>query len=134
MSITRTLAAAFAIAALGASTAQAQPLDPPASTASPATKAQQLDMHASTAIGAAKAQPKQDLRSADARDAVRNPRNVDVTSPPAHIAPAAAVDTNSGVDWTAIAIGSAMGLLAIGGLAGLNSLRMRRLHRPRTVA
>ncbi|HEX4690926.1 MAG TPA: hypothetical protein VH276_09545 [Solirubrobacteraceae bacterium] len=134
MSITRTLAAAFAIVALGASAAQAQPLDPPASTATPATKAQQLDMHASTAVAAANAQHKQDLRSADARDAVRNPRNVDVTPRPTHDAPTATVDTDSGVDWTAIAIGSAMGLLAIGGLAGLNSVRMRRLHRPRTVA
>jgi hypothetical protein len=137
MRITRTLAAAFAIAALGASTAQARPLDPPLATASPAAKAQQLDMHASTAIAAAKTQHKQDLRSADARYAVHNPRNVDVTSRPAQIAPTTkvvAVDTDSGVDWTSIAIGSALGLLAIGGLAGLNSLRMRRLHRPRTVA
>jgi hypothetical protein len=118
MRITRTLAAALAIAALGASTAQAQP----------------LDMHASTAIAAAKAQHKQDLRSADARDAIRNPRNFDVPSRHAPTVKVAAVDASSGTDWTAIAIGSGLGLLAIGGLFALNSLRVRRLHGPRTVA
>ena len=43
MRIIRTLAAAFAIAAPGASTAQARSIDPPVSTAIPAAKAAQLD-------------------------------------------------------------------------------------------
>jgi hypothetical protein len=129
MRITRTLAAALTIAALGASTAQAQP----------------MDMHTSTAIAAAKAQHKQDLRSADARDAIRNPRSFSAASrrlpgPPtwptriAPIAHATSADPDPAVDWTSIAIGSAIGLLALGGLAGLASLRIRRLHRPHTVA
>jgi hypothetical protein len=132
MRITRTLAAALAIAALGGSAAQARIAD--LHSPVPQTQTQPANMHASTAIAASKAQHAQDLRSADARDAVRNPRNVgEASTRPAQIAPASkpvAVDTDPGVDWTGIAIGAGLGLLAIAGLAGLNSHRIHRAHRP----
>jgi hypothetical protein len=130
MRITRTLAAALAITALGGSAAQARVAD----LHSPTPQQQPANIHASTATAAAKAQHVQDLRSADARDAVRNPRNVgEASTRPAQIAPATkivAVDTDPGVDWTGIAIGAGLGLLAIAGLAGLNSHRIHRAHRP----
>jgi hypothetical protein len=101
-------------------------------------------MHASTAQAAARAQQKQDLRSPDARDAARHPRDAvnAATRPlpgpptwPAHpqaIAPAPALETTggSGIDWAPIAIGVAASLLAMAGLLALNSRRTRRLHRP----
>jgi hypothetical protein len=130
MSISRKLAAALAIAAVAvpAATAQAQP----------------ADMHASVAQAAAKANERQDLRSADARDAAIHPRGpghpvnalgataVDsasqkplpgaptwpVNPQPIKSAPAAEpVDTGDGVDWTTIALGIAGSLIAVGGLA-----------------
>ena len=121
MSITRTLAATLAIAALGVSGAQAQP----------------ADMHASTAIAAAEAQKHQDLRSADARDATVNARTPDapahahVVSSPVKAVP---VTTESGVDWLAIAIGAGLGVTAMTALVAVNSRRVRRLQRPRVTA
>jgi hypothetical protein len=133
MSTTRTLAAALTIAVLGASGAQAQP----------------ADMHASTASAAAKAQPKQDLRSADARDAALNPRDAGeqarraLPGPPtwpshaqviAPTAKAAPVDSESGVDWLPIAIGAGISLVAMTGLVALNNRRVRRPRRARITA
>ena len=130
MSITRTLAATLAIAVLGVSGAQAQP----------------ADMHASTAMAAAEARLKQDLRSADARDAALHPRDArepaghGVPGPPtwpshpqviAPAAEAAPVDTGSGVDWLPIVIGAGISVLAMAGLVTLNNRRVRRLHRAR---
>jgi hypothetical protein len=84
MSITRTLIATLAIAALAVPAAQAQP----------------ADMHASVAQAAAKTQQKQDLRSADARDAARHPRTPDhaIQAPAAtkHEQDARPRDTNVG--------------------------------------
>src|SRR5215208_472255 len=114
MSTTRTLAAALAIALLGASGAQARPADmPPA----------QADMHASPAIAADKARPNQDLRPPGARDAgqrVREPAQVAVPDPPRAIAPAAKT-APSGVDWLPIALGSGLTLVVMFGLVALNS-------------
>src|SRR4051794_29823407 len=129
MSITRTLAAALAIGALVAPAAQAQP----------------ADMHQHLARTSAQAQNRQDMRSPDAQDAARHPRDAGSAARgalpgpptwPAHpqaIAPAPAVETTdgSGVDWTPIMLGVAASLLAMAGLVALNSRRMRRLHRPR---
>jgi hypothetical protein len=135
MSITRTLAAALAIGALAVPAAQAQP----------------ADMHASVAQAAAKAQNKQDLRSADARDAAQHPRGataVESTTQagpptwPAHPqpltpAPAAEVTdggTGNGINWTTIGLGIAGSLLAVSGLAALTTRRSRRLQRLRAAA
>ena len=133
MSITRTLAAALAIAALAVPAAQAQP----------------ADKHASVAQAAAKAQNKQDLRSADARDAAQHPRSAtaveSTTQPgpptwPAHPQPltpapvAEVTDGGTGIDWTTIGLGIAGSLLAVSGLAALTSRRSRRLQRLRATA
>jgi Ni/Co efflux regulator RcnB len=161
MSITRTLIATLAIAALAVPAAQAQP----------------ADMHASVAQAAAKTQQKQDLRSADARDAatkheqaprphednvgaytpgavpavsypsgatadnsgtrpsVPGPPTWPVNPEPITPAPAAKVtDRGNGVDRTTIGLGIAGGLLAVGGLAALTSRRSRRTQRLRITA
>src|SRR5215213_9167540 len=114
----RMLAAALAIAALGASGAQAQPADP----------------HGPTIILPVDAAQQQDLRSPDARYAAQSPR--DAGSPaaralpgpptwPSHpqvIAPAvvaAPANTDSGLDWVPIAIGAGVSLLAMAALLGL---------------
>ena len=154
MSITRTLAAALAIAALGASAAQAQPADMHASTAIAAAKARQKqDLRSPDARDAAQnrrdagtATQKQDLRSADARDAAQNPRIAGEPAPralpgaptwPSHpqvIAPAAKpapVSSNPGVDWLPIAIGAGLSLLAMAVLVAFNNRRVRRLQRVR---
>jgi hypothetical protein len=145
MKITPTLTTALAIAALivPATAAQAQP----------------ADMHASTAIAAAQAreqaQPKQDLRSADARDAAMHPRGFGhaVNAPgatakdsasvkpapgiqqaptwpvdpkPVTSAPAAQPSSaDDGVDWTTIGIGIAGSLMAVGLLALVANRRTR---------
>jgi hypothetical protein len=140
MSITRKLAAALAVVALAAA---------------PAAQAKPADMHASVAQAAAKTQEKQDLRSADARDAAEHPRGpghavdapgataVDsatlpgspksgVNPQPLTPAPVAEVsDGGNGVDWTTIGLGIAGSLLAVGGIAALTSRRSRRLQRLR---
>jgi hypothetical protein len=142
MSITRTLAAALAIAVLAVPAAQAQP----------------ADMHGSVAQAAAQAQNKQDLRSADARDAAENPRAAGhaVTAPgatavesatqpgpptwpanpqPLTSAPVAEVtDGGTGIDWTTIGLGIAGSLVAVSGLAVLTTRRSRRLQRLRATA
>ena len=88
MKITPTLTTALAVAAL---------IVPAAAQAQPA------DMHASTAIAAARAreqaQPKQDLRSADARDAAMHPRGPGhpVNSPGATAVDSASVKPAPGV-------------------------------------
>jgi hypothetical protein len=129
MTITRTLVAALAAAALAVpAAAQAKPVS---------------DMHASTAIAAAQAQ-QQDHRSPDARDAaagryvavhaVNAPGATAVdsqstkplagaptwpTNPqPVKPAPATTVaKSDDGVDWTTIALGIAGSLIAVGALA-----------------
>jgi hypothetical protein len=124
MKLTHTLTTALATAALiiPAAGAQAQP----------------ADMHASTAIAAAQAQHKQDLRSADARDAAIHPRGPGhpVNAPgatavssqsliPAEKAPVpAAQPSDGGTDWTTVLIGIAGALAAVGGIA----LVMNRRH------
>jgi len=136
MSTTRTLAAALAIAAIAVPAAQAQP----------------ADMHASLAQATAKTQNKQDLRSADARDAAQNPVNAPGTSAvesatqpgpptwPAHPQPltpapvAEVTDGDTGINWTTIGLGIAGSLLAVSGLAALTSRRSRRLQRFRATA
>jgi hypothetical protein len=75
MTTTRTLAAALAIAALAVPAAHAQP----------------TDIHTPTAQAAAKAQSKQDLRSADTREAAVGPREQD----PRHLQ-AGAISTRTG--------------------------------------
>jgi len=118
MSITRTLAATLAAGAIIAPAASAQP----------------ADMHASTAqAAAAEQQPKQDLRSADARDAAQNPRGVaDTARPPAAQpitpAPVAEAPDSGGINWTTIWIGIAGSLVAVSGLALLVG-RSRRIPR-----
>jgi hypothetical protein len=133
MSITRTLAAALAIGALAVPAAQAQP----------------ADIHAPLARAAAEAQNKQDLRSADARDAAQHPRGAaageSTTLPgpptwPAHPKPltpapvAEAGDGGTGITWTTIGLGIAGSLLAVSGLAALTTRRSRRLQRLRAAA
>jgi hypothetical protein len=129
MRTTAKLAAALAIAALGAPAAQAQP----------------PDMHASTAQALA---AQQDLRSPDARDAALHPRPVHEarqTPPgmptwPAHPKPLApphqvkAGDSGSGVDWAPIAIGGGITVVLIGGLGAVSMRRVRRPARSRATA
>jgi hypothetical protein len=117
------------------------------------------DVHASVALAGAKAQQKQDLRSADARDAAapRRPVNApganaqqkqdlrsadarDAAAPrpvnPRPIAPAPVVhasDTGSGIDWTTIGLGIAGSLLVLGGIAAV-ALHSRRVSRTRVAA
>ena len=114
------------------------------------------DVHASVALAGAKAQQKQDLRSADARDAAtpRRPVNapgataVDSATRPAlpgpptwpvnprPIAPAPVVHasvTGSGIDWTTIGLGIAGSLLVLGGIAAV-ALHSRRISRTRVAA
>ena len=160
MSITRTLIATLAIAALAVPAAQAQP----------------ADMHASVAQAAAKTQQKQDLRSADARDAatkhdqdarpheenvaaytpgaipavsypsgatadhpvtrpsVPGPPTWPVNPEPITPAPAAKVtDRGNGVDSTTIGLGIAGSVLALAALVGI-ARRTRRLERARITA
>jgi hypothetical protein len=133
MSITRTLAAALAIGALAVPAAQAQP----------------ADIHSPLARAAAEAHNKQDLRSADARDAAQRPRSADAsgTQPgaptwPAHpqpITPAPAAEVTdggngNGINWTTIGLGIAGSLLAVSGLAALTTRRSRRQQRLRAAA
>ena len=143
MTIRRTLAVALAATAIAA----------PAATA-----AQPADMHASTAIAAANAQQRQDLRGEHAKDAALHPgvseavnapgaSVVDSQSKSTPVAPGqptwavnpkplppvaaqAAVKSDDGVDWTTIALGSGISLLAIGGIAALTS-RSKGLPRTR---
>jgi hypothetical protein len=135
MSTIRTLAAALAVAAVAAPGAQAKPA---------AENPAQADMHASTAL----AQPRQDLRSADARDAAKPhvrgpamtpapgqptwPENPQVLIPPKTTQPAPHAD--SGVDWVTIGIGVAGSVLAISGVVLVASRRSRRLQRARAIA
>jgi hypothetical protein len=133
----RTLVLALAIAALGASGAQAKP-----SAESPhAHSSAQQDMHASVAIAAAKARQQQDLRSPDARDAQLHPRGVGAVAPDAvrDAAPAtqanaqpvasagkpAPVHSDGGVDWTPILIAVGASLLALAAIAALTGRRTR---------
>jgi hypothetical protein len=143
MRLTTTLAAALAIAVLGAAGAQAKPVDSSALAA-------QKDMHASTAIAAAKERESQDLRSPDARDAAVHPRRAVPVAPDAvrdaapatqanaqPVAPAekpAPAHSDPGVDWLPIALGVAASLLAIASLVALNSRRSRRPQRARVAA
>lgn len=158
MTITRTLAAALATAALAAPAAEAQPADMHAPAALAAAQQREqgptqdrrsadaidADMHASTAQAAAQQRPKWDLRSADAIDAARNPQPVSrpaqlpsgrpagpqpVTPVPAVQAP----DGGSGIEWTTIGLGIAGSLLAVSMIAALVH-RSRRLQRPRVTA
>ncbi len=130
---TRTLAAALAIAALAVPAAQAQP----------------ADIHAPLARAAAEAQNKQDLRSADARDAAQHPRGATAVESavqpgpptwPVHPQPltpapvAEVTDGGTGIQWTTIGLGIAGSLLAVGGLAALTTRRSRRLQRLRAAA
>jgi hypothetical protein len=110
MTLSRIVAVALAFAAFVTPTA--------------AFAAQPPDMHASTAIAAA--QERQDLRSADARDAARTPRS---PGHPSEVAPAPAAeptDGGSGVDWTPIVLAAGIAVLAIGG-AGLVASRRTRV-------
>ena len=127
MRTTRTLVAALAIIGLAVPAAQAQP----------------TDIHSPQAKAAATAHTRQDLRSADARDAAVNPQrrvpavnapgataadSASVTGPaPAQVVTATGDD---GIDWTTIAIGIAGSLIAVGGL-GLLLGRRRRTARVR---
>ncbi|MGH2969173.1 MAG: hypothetical protein ACRDK0_08925, partial [Solirubrobacteraceae bacterium] len=122
MTIIRTLAAALAVAALAVPAAHAKP----------------ADMNPSVAQAGSQVQEKQDLRSADARDAALHPRRpadavnapgataVDSATRPGQPqpitqAPAAKVtDGGTGIDWTTIGLGVAGSLLAVSGLAALN--------------
>jgi hypothetical protein len=127
MKISPTLTTALAVAALivPAAAAQAEP----------------ADMHASTAIAAAQAreqaQTKQDLRSADARDAAQHPRGfshavnapgataVDSATKPGVVTTApVAPPSDDGIDWTTVLFGIAGTLIAVGGIA----LVMNRRH------
>ncbi len=142
MTIRRTLAAALAATAIAAPAASAQP----------------PDMHASTAQAAAQAQQRQDLRGEHARDAALRPRVseavnapgasvVDSQSKSTPVAPGqptwavnpkplppvtaqASTKSDDGVDWTTIALGLGISLLAIGGIAALTS-RSKGLPRTR---
>lgn len=135
MNITRTLAAALAAVALTAPSALARPADmhaPPAKAGSAQQKSQT---------------PTQDLRSADAQDAARNPRDArEAARPrpgpptwpayPQPITPTPVVEapgSGGGIDWTTIGLGIAGSLLAVSGLAVLAS-RSRRIQRPRISA
>ena len=146
MSTTRKLAAVLAIGALAApAAAQAKP----------------MDMHASTALTAARAQQKQDLRSADARDAAAHPRPAGgaVNAPgatavdsqstrplagpptwPVHPEPVTSApatgtaDHADTTDWTAIALGIAGSLITVGGLGAAINRRGRRPQRVRAAA
>jgi hypothetical protein len=137
MSTIRTLVAALATAALVAPTAQAQP----------------ADIHAPLAMAHAATQKKQDLRSADARDAAVHPHGpghaivtpADVVNAPGATAadsqsrpgpaPVANVpDAGNGVDWTTIGLGIAGSLLAVCLLGAYTSRRSRRLQRLRVTA
>lgn len=113
MSITRTLVAALAAAALVAPVAQAAPID----------------------NGPVVTHPK-DLRSADARGSESEPSNqwsgasaaesasVRPQSQPS--APAAA-DAGDGIDALSIGLGAAGALLVVSGLAAVNGRRRQRL-------
>ena len=122
MTITRTLAAALAAMALTAPTALAGP----------------ADMHG-PAIQTAN-EDKQDLRSADARDAAPNASGTrDAALPladrqPVTPAPVAETPDSGGIGWMTIAIGIAGSLLAVSGLAALTTRRSRRLQRLRATA
>ena len=144
MNIHRTLAATLAAMAISASAAHAMP----------------ADMHASTAQAAAQAQQRQDLRSADARDAATNPRKSQAVNAPGAtvvesqskvtpvapgqptwavnpqpIAPAPAPATaksDDGVDWTTIVLGIAGTLLVLGGIVVATN-RLRPTPRTRAV-
>ena len=134
MTIRTTLAAALAAVAI----------------ATPAAVAQPADMHASTAQAAAQAQQRQDLRSADARDAATNPRKSQAVNAPgatvvesqSKVTPVApgqptwavnpkplppptqhvsTTSSDDGVDWGTIGIGLAGTLLVLGGIAVLTS-------------
>jgi hypothetical protein len=129
MRTTSTLAAALAVAALAAA---------------PAAQARPADIHAPLARAQAKAQHKQDLRSADARDAAVHPRSAHNVAPlpgpptwavnPRPITPvpvAEVSDDGNGIDTTTIGLGIAGSLIAAGGAAALlTSRRSRRLQRP----
>ena len=138
MSITRTLAAALAIAALAAQTATA------------------YDIHAPLARAAAKAQKNEDLRSPDAKVGAYTPGAIPAvtytsgtTAAPATrhlpgpptwpvnpqpITPARVTDGDNGADWTTIGLGIAGSLLAVGGLAAFTRRHSRRTRRLRTTA
>jgi hypothetical protein len=123
MTITRTLAAALAAMALTAPTALARP----------------ADMHVPAVQTATQDQPKQDLRSADAKDAAQNASGTrDAALPladrqPVTPAPVAETPDSGGIGWMTIGIGIAGSLLAVSGLAVLAG-RSRRIPRPRISA
>ena len=114
MSITRTLAAALAIAALTAPTATA------------------YDIHAPLARAAAKAHKNEDQRSPDAKFGAHTPGPPTWPVNAQSITPAKATDSDNGVDWTTIALGIAGSLLAAGGLTAFASRHSRRAQRLRT--
>ena len=119
MSITRTLAAALAIAALAAPTSAA------------------YDIHAPLARAAAKAQKHEDLRSPDAKVGAYTPGAIPAVSYPRPVAPAHAVqasDGSGGVSRTTIGLGIAGSLLAVGGLAAFTTRHSRRTRHLRTTA
>jgi hypothetical protein len=138
MSITRTLAAALAIAALAAPTAAA------------------YDIHAPLARAAAKAQKHEDLRSPDAKVGAYTPGATPAVSytsrapaapatrrlpgpptwpaNPQPITPAKVTDGDNGIDWTTIGLGIAGSLLAVGGLAAFTTRHSRRTRHLRTTA
>jgi hypothetical protein len=122
MTITRTLAAALAAMALTAPTALARPAD----MNGPAVRTAKQD------------QPKQDLRSADAKDAAQNASGTRDAAlqladrQPVTPAPVETPDSG-GIGWMTIGIGIAGSLLAVSGLAVLAG-RSRRIPRPRTSA
>ena len=132
MRTTRTLVAALATIGLAAPAAQAMP----------------TDMHSPQAHAAAKAHKRQDLRSADARDAAVNPhRRVPVVNAPGATAadsasvagpePARAVVVTTdgdGTDWTTIGIGIAGSLIAVGGFGLVLGRRNRQTQRLRAAA
>jgi len=146
VNIHRTLAATLAAMAISASAAHAMP----------------ADMHASTAQAAAQAQQRQDLRSADARDAATNPRKSQAVNAPgatvvesqSKVTPVApgqptwavnpkplppptqhvsTTSSDDGVDWATIGIGVGITLLVLGGIVALTN-RSRTLPRPRVSA
>jgi hypothetical protein len=118
MIVTRILIAALLAAALAASAAYAQRADSQAPLA------------------------RQELRWPDTRDAAERPGWATPSplvapwpaTPPADSAPAAVgvTPSDAGIDWAAIAIGSAGGLLAAAGIAGLAVYGGRLQRRRRT--
>ncbi len=139
MTITRTLAAALAIAAFAVPTAQARPADNTqlARTSADAQSKQDpiADVHAPLARAAARARA-QDLRNQRAANANVRMYTSGTPQPPRPTTKTLGVkhpDGSSGVGATTIWLGIAGSLLAVASIAGI-ARRSRRIVRARVTA